>query len=370
MKRRRVLNAAALAAVGLAGCTAPTISGDRTGCPGTAPPPITGGGSNPPADGPIELPVPMDELARGALRDEIPAITEPRFGPDWSGVDASMSPGDLVIGIERSGRARAYPLAVLSRYEVVNDVFDGPLLVTYCPLCASGLTAVRTVMGEETVFGVSGLLYRSNLVLYDRLTDSLWSQLLAQSIRGPETGSSLTLVPSTLTTWRKWRGDYPTSSVLLPPPTSETISYVPEGMPSGVHGHVGVQEVGLSFDDDRLPRTELVLGVSTPELSKAYSVKQVADVGVVNDCVGGLPVMVTGTPLPSAYDRRVAGETLRFEPVGSNRVTGGGSTWDVTTGRAVAGPHEGTSLVRVPGSTTMYWFAWLDFHPETTVYQA
>ncbi|MEF8839316.1 MAG: DUF3179 domain-containing protein [Haloarculaceae archaeon] len=370
MQRRRVLRISGLLGAGLAGCVSPPGStAGGGGCPGAAPAPGSAASAPTPAAGAdVDLPLPREELARGALRDEIPAITDPAFGPDWRAVEDSLADDDLVIGVARGGQARAYPLATLIGHEVVNDHFDGPLLVTYCPLCASAVTAVREVGGEPTVFGVSGLLFRSNLVLYDRRTGSLWSQLLARAVRGPETGTGLELVPSTLTSWAAWRADYPDSTVMLPPPASDPIETVPEGMPAGVHGHVGVGTVELDVEDDRLPRTSLVLGVATEDHATAYPRDSVAAAGVVNDCVGGLPVVVAGQQLPHAFDRRVDGDPLRFERAGANRLRAGGSTWALPSGRAVDGPHEGTALRQVTGAVTMYWFAWVNGHPETAVY--
>jgi hypothetical protein len=150
---------------------------------------------------------------------------------------------------------------VLNWHEVVNDTLGGPLLTTYCPICRSGLVARRTIDGEaagvggsesattgaskdgvvtpfggsgseatgastgENVspFGVSGLLYRGNLVLYDRATGSLRSQILATAIRGPRTGETLDVLPSTLTTWGTWCERFPGGEVLLPPPISDTV---------------------------------------------------------------------------------------------------------------------------------------------------
>lgn len=373
MERRRFLRDAALASVcatglGLAGCVAPPASASGGDCPGSAPPPsgATGGPTAPP-EPPTDLPVDRDALARGALRDEIPAITDPAFGPDWADVAGTLTDEDLVIGVERDGRARAYPLATLSAYEVVNDEFAGHLLVTYCPLCASGVTAVRRVRGEPTVFGVSGLLYHGNLVLYDRRTDSLWSQVLARAIRGPATGDALELVPSAVTTWAAWRDAHPGTRVLLPPPASGTIAADPSTY--GVHGHVGVQSVGQAVSDDRLHRRTLVLGVATETAATAYPQQVVAVAGPINDCVGGLPVLVAGEQIPQAFDRRVDGTALSFRAAGSGRVRGGGSTWSLTTGRALDGPHAGRSLRRLRGATATYWFAWVAVRPETSVYR-
>jgi hypothetical protein len=186
-------------------------------------------------------------------------IDDPAFAADWSDVDPPDAYGDLadddtVVGVEREGRVRAYPVSVLWHHEVVTDRVGGPLLVTYCSLCRSGMVAERRVEGEPTGFGVSGLLWRApavqqrasedanrsfavdaadasddlrtrnagNLVLYDARTGSYWSQVLARAICGPRTGDTLRVVPVTTATWRVWRRDYPDTEVLLPPPRSST----------------------------------------------------------------------------------------------------------------------------------------------------
>ncbi len=178
MHRRQFLaGVGGAAGVGLAGCVgaprapaAPRVRDPRAGTDA--------------ALSESDLPVPESELVRAAPRDGIPAITDPVFGADWSGVtvegetrlrgeyevEPRLQPADEVIGVERDGEARAYPLKLLSEHEAVNDTFGGPLLVTFCPLCGSSLTARRTVDGAETTVGVSGLLYRWDLVIGDGRT--------------------------------------------------------------------------------------------------------------------------------------------------------------------------------------------------------
>jgi len=189
------------------------------------------------------------------------AVDDPAFASDWAGReiapeyrrDGRLPDDETVIGLTADGRARAYPLSVLTIHEIVNDEFGGPLLVTYCPLCRSGLVAERVVDGAATDFGVTGLLWRperiraensvadgrafgaagsagadaevgvnGNLVMYDRATRSYWSQILGRAVCGPATGTRLSIRPSTVTTWGEWRADHPDTDVLLPPPYSET----------------------------------------------------------------------------------------------------------------------------------------------------
>jgi hypothetical protein len=367
MERRRYLLGIAGAFSGVAGDLAPVGRAVRASATGRA---ASTADPGRPTFSDVSVPVDDSDLVRATRKDAIPAITEPAFASDWRGVDETLAADDLVVGVVREDRARAYPLSVLSSHEVVNDEFGGPLLVTYCPLCASAVTATRTVDGDPTVFGVSGYLFRSDLVLYDRQTGSLWSQLMATAVRGRAAGDRLELVPSTLATWERWSASHPDTRVLLPPPASGTLSRRP-GDRGGRRepGRVGVATVGGGVEDDRLPERELVVGVATGEAATAYSRSAVAETGVVNDWVGDLPVVVVAAAgaLPHVYDRRVDGRVLAFERT-DNRLLGGGSTWSPTSGRAQSRPHEGQRLDRVPGATGTYWFAWAAFHPDTAVY--
>jgi hypothetical protein len=382
--RRRAYLAALAAGTALAGCQgALRGDGNATGSatPTLAPPPTSG------AAGETELPVPDSALQRGAPKDAIPAITDPEFAADWSDVversqqyasplpeGLALSDDDAVIGVERDGRARAYPLRVLNWHEVVNDDFGGPLLVTYCPLCGSAVTAERTVGGRPATFGVSGLLYRADLVMYDAATESLWSQILAQAIQGPRTGERLSLTPSSLTTWGAWREGHPDTEVLLPPPVSNTVAgrvrrrYAVDPY----RGYERSRRIGTGGREEggRLhPKTQVV-GVTAGDVSRAYPLPAVREAGAVNDTVGDLPVVVIaadGNDRLYAYERRVDGTVLPFEEA-DGRLVAGGSRWAMATGTAVDGPFEGTTLARANDRSPMFWFAWRDFNPETEVY--
>lgn len=190
-----------------------------------------------------------------ALRpDGIVAICDPVFGlpGEWPDEPTDYRPltnDSVVIGVTADGRARAYPLTILSVHEVVNDEFGDPVLVTYCPICRSGMVADRRVDGTATVFDVSGLLWKpprintaaseqkgrvfsdrergvgnnGNLVLYDALTGSYWSQMLAQAICGPRAEDRLEIRPSWVGRFGEWRATHPDTTVLLPPPRSSLV---------------------------------------------------------------------------------------------------------------------------------------------------
>ena len=372
--RRGLLRAlVAGSTVGLAGCATAEVNRVET----TSQPRSTAGLANRTVDG-VDLPVSGSELYAALAKDTIPAIVEPVFARDWSGLETpkgepAMLPDDSpIIGVNRGGRARAYPLRILDWHEVVNDRLGGPLLVSYCVLCGSAVVAERTIDGTATVFGVSGYLWRDDLVLYDRLTDSLWSQLLATAIQGPLTGEQLRLVPSTFTTWGEWRSIHPETEVLLPPPRSNTVDgrdatfdyFTPK------YSFDEGQLIGYDRESAGITSRTLVIGVESGEVARAYPFQAVDAAGVVNDRVGSLPVVVTVTPGGSlaAYDRRVDGRVLTFSVEDEARLCGGGSVWERATGLATDGPNKGQRLESASEFGPMFWRGWSNFHPETTVF--
>lgn len=352
----------------------------QTSQPNTIPPQDFGQVAN------EDLPIPLEEMITGLPQDAIRSITEPEFGPDWEGIEITHFRGtdreftteprltdrDTVIGVVRAGEARAYPLRVMAGHEIVNDSFHGPLLVTYCPVCASSMVAVREVEGRETVFGVSGLLWKLNLVMYDQATRSLWSQAAVTAIWGDRTGDRLDILPSTLTKWGAWREEHPDTLVLLPPPLSKPLYYGQPGMnETGLYLEPGTKLPGSpeAADFNRGQFTH-VLGVVRGGESKAYPLPVVFEKDVVNDSVGGVPVVVAVAPGNSlvAYERRVGGRTLTFAGEDDRHLRAGGSRWRRATGGAVDGAFVGETLTRATDVPQLFWETWKDFNPETTVY--
>jgi hypothetical protein len=397
MNRRQLL--IGLAGLGAAGATvgyaafvprdddgeAPTATTTRTATPTEGP------AARPdPADyGRVadeSLPIPVEDMLNGLPKDAIRSITDPVFGPDWSDVTITHFPGterefrteprltdrDTVIGVVREGEARAYPIRVLSGHEIVNDTFHGPLVVTYCPVCASSIVALREVRGQEATFGVSGLLWKLNLVMYDRETGSLWTQAEMVAINGDLTGERLQLVPSTLTKWGPWREEFPDTEVLLPPPLSKPLYYGQPGMnATGTYLQPATRApTSPEATDFNRGQFTHVLGVEYSEASRAYPLPVVVEERAVNDVVGGVPVVVTVAPGNSlaAYERRVQGRTLIFEAGDDRHLRAGGSRWRRLTGLAVDGPFEGERLVRATDVPQLFWETWQDFNPNTTVY--
>jgi hypothetical protein len=238
---------------------------------------------------------------------------------------------DRVIGVARGQEARAYPLKILDYHEIVNDrVNDEPVAVTYCPLCDSAAVFDRRTPLGEREFGVSGLLYNSNVLMYDRSgqAESLWSQIKAEGVSGPGAQSKLKALPVELTTWGDWRLRNP-HAVVLSPQTGHSRDYRRDP-------YVGYfQRPGLMFPaqptSDRLPTKERVLGVWTGTAARAYPISAFGrDPVRVVDKVGGKQVVIEFIPVA---------QSIR-----------------------VADADEGVEW--------MYslWFAWYAFHPNTEIY--
>jgi len=160
--------------------------------------------------------IPLNEISSGGPdKDGIPAIDRPRFVLAEQADKKFMKASDRVLGLVMNGKKKAYPIKILNWHEIVNDRIGGqPVVVTFCPLCGTGMVFDARIPGRELNFGVSGLLYQSDMLLYDRATESLWSQISARAIAGPSRGAKLRLVRSRLMTWKRWRSLHPHTTVV------------------------------------------------------------------------------------------------------------------------------------------------------------
>ena len=158
--------------------------------------------------------IPVEEiLSGGPPKDGIPAIDKPVFVK--ASLARSLHEDDRVLAITHNGISKAYPVRIMNWHEIVNDRFgDDNIAITYCPLCGSGIAFKADVAGKSLKFGVSGLLYNSDVLLFDRQTQSLWSQILAKAVSGPLKGNNLTSIPIAHTSWADWRQRQPDTLVL------------------------------------------------------------------------------------------------------------------------------------------------------------
>jgi hypothetical protein len=297
---------------------------------------------------------------------------------------ALLPDSSQVIGVERGGESRAYPVDLLALHEVVNDVVGGnPVAVTWCPLCASSLGFERRVGGRTLSFGVSGYLHKANLVMFDRETGSLWSQLLAGAVTGRLRGSELRQVPLVQTTWAEWKHAHPDTLVLsirrdplgerfTSPGSYSTAQGIEEtNVPYG--SYVGKVPIYFLRTVRGVPEASLVFGLSLTDRQKAWPLTGLNQVRVLQDELAGVPLVLIAEPdalSAFAYARRLDERVLDFDLRGRELVDRDThSRFSVLTGRAVSGPLEGKTLARVPGATA-YWFAWRRAFPNTSIWRS
>jgi Protein of unknown function (DUF3179) len=328
----------------------------------------------------------FDEIISGGPpKDGIPAITNPVMeavaaASTWL---VEQSP---VIVVELEGEARAYPQALLIWHEIANDtIADVPIAITFCPLCNSSIVFDRRVNGEILDFGVSGVLRNSDMVMYDRQTESWWQQFTGEGIVGVYTGTLLDIVPSQVVGFGQFAERYPDGLVM-----SRDTGYA-RSYGSNPYTNYDQSNRPFLFDgevDPRLPATERVLAGELDSAAMAYPFAILAEQIVINDVLGATPVVVFWQPgvassldrstidesrdigTAALYERTLAdGRVLDFEWDAVNQVlrdTQTASEWNLF-GEAVAGELAGTVLQQQIFAPH-FWFAWAAFEPDTLVY--
>ncbi len=269
-------------------------------------------------------------LSGGPPRDGIPAIDHPVFiEPDLA---SYMHDDDEVLSITLGNETRSYPLRILVWHEIVNDVVAGqPIAVTYCPLCGTAMVFGRTVDQRTLEFGVSGLLYQSDVLMYDRQTESLWSQLAMKAVSGPLVNTPLTWLPSEQLTWAAWKKKYPQGRILSTD-TGYRRDYSAEAY--APYKNSPDTMFPVPFKRKEIPKKEWVIGVLIDGVACAYPIQMLpANESVHHE--------VNGTALEISYD------------TDRQQVT-------------VIARASGKALPAVK----VYWFAWQAFYPETKVWRS
>lgn len=330
--------------------------------------------------------VPLGEIVSGGPpKDGIPAIDRPQF-VTVSQADDWLSPREPVVLVLEGNEAKAYPLQILIWHEIVNDVVGGrPIAVTYCPLCNTALAFDRRLDGKLLDFGTTGRLRYSDLVMYDRQTESWWQQATGDAIVGKLAGRKLEQVNAPLVSWNTFKSSSPNGLVL----SRETGFNRPYGEnPYARYDDPKGSPIASFFrgrSDPRLPAMERVITVSLGGEDVAYSFRRLRDRPAVNDVIGGVPVAVFWSPgtasalddpriaqgrdigSTAVFDRRLGDLVLKFEPESEGRfrdqVTG--SEFDLL-GRAMSGALEGKKLKPIPHGNH-FWFAWGVFKPKTRI---
>jgi hypothetical protein len=314
--------------------------------------------------------VPLEQVVSGGPPpDGIPSIDKPKF-TSVQEADEILEDSELVVGLNINGDIRAYPLQILVWHEIVNDNVGGvPVAVTYCPLCFTNQVFNRTLEDRNVVeFGTSGKLYNSNLVMYDRTSDSLWSQALAQGIVGKYAGVELQRIPFDIANWKEWKQLYPESKVL----SRDTGSSRPYGAdPYGDYYTNSEVLFPISNQDERLGPKEIVIGLENNGQYKAYKLQDVEDKKIINDEINNKPIaLLSSFPfMVRAFDPVIGKQVLQFKYNPQNNTFVDlltGSEWNFE-GIAVQGELKGRELIRLPYDEG-FWFEWVAFHPDTESY--
>jgi hypothetical protein len=319
----------------------------------------------------------------GIVPIDDPSFDTPAEGDEW------LDPLEPVIVLEIGSQARAYPLQILIWHEIANDELSGvPVAVTFCPLCNSAIVFDRRFEGEILDFGVSGNLRNSDLIMWDRQTESWWQQLTGEGIIGQHAGKQLSFIPAQIVSWASFKEAHPDGTVL----STDTGL----GRTYGQNSYSGYDRVDtnpfLFFDDPdgRLSPKEQIAAFTVGGIDAAFPYSILAEERVTNYDFVGEPVVVffepgtrsaldsfsfrlskeigaTGVFAPFVDGQRLTFEFVADDERGTIRDVETGSTWSIL-GRVVDGPLTGSKLERLVHQDH-FWFAWAAFKPDTLIYQ-
>ncbi len=278
----------------------------------------------------VDPTVPINEIYQGTpTRDAIPSIDDPKYlkaeNADF------MNPQDKIIGLKINNDIKAFPIKILTWHEIVNDVVGGmKVVISYCPLCDSAYVFEREINGKTYTFGVSGLLYNSNVVMYDHQTETLWSQVKSEAISGELKGTKLPQVDATSTTWGDWVAKHPSTEVLSKE-TGHNRNY--EESPYGTYSEDRDIMFPVDNTSDRYHPKDFVAGIEIDGNFKAYPFPELRKAGTDE-----LSDQFMGKDLTIHFNEQAEQVTIEAK--------------------------DGTT---VPVNR-MYWFAWYAFHPNTEVF--
>lgn len=275
--------------------------------------------------------IPIEEIQSGGPpKDGIPALVAPKFIPTAKAT--YLKEDDRVLALADGKEAKAYPIKILNWHEVVNDTINGrPVVITYCPLCGTGMAFDSMINGKKFTFGVSGLLYNSDVLMYDHQTESLWSQIKQEAVTGPMTGTRLSPIFLIHTTWGEWRREHPDTKVV-----STDTGYFRDYSRDPYEGYANSRRIWFPVgrQDDRLHPKEWILGVVIEKQAKAYPFSELAKgTGVLQDTFHG--------------------RSLRIHFKSDSKT-------------AFITDDKDNPISSVTG----FWFAWYAFYPDTQVYTA
>ena len=282
------------------------------------------------SDGTKYIVHPSKILSGGPPPDGIPSIDNPVF-ESVDEADKWLDDLDWVVVLRRGDIVRMYPLDILVWHEIVNDTVAGEaVLITYCPLCGSAIAFKREIDGQAVEFGTSGKLYNSNLVMYDRLTETYWTQIGGKAIVGKLTGMELKPVSIDTVSWGAWKVLHPDAEVLSRV-TGHSRRYGTD--PYGNYYSESYLMFPVEREDNRLHPKEVIYGIELNGQYKAYPASEVGSSGRIEDELGGVAIVIMD------------------DGWGAVKIT------RADTGEEVVKERD-------------FWFAWAAFHPETELYRS
>ena len=329
--------------------------------------------------------VELNEIRSGGVpKDGIPAIDRPEFisvqaASQW------LDPKDPVITLEILGKVRAYPLQILIWHEIVNDEFSGRYVsVTFCPLCNASIVFDRNLDGEILDFGTTGRLRKSDLVMYDRQTESWWQQITGRGLIGDYADVHLKKIPAQITSFEEFSAAFPDGEVL-----SRDTGFRRNYGNNPYRGYDDIDNIPFLLSDPadpRLPAMERVINITVSDFHRLYPYSVFDSEPVINDKIRGVPVVIFSKddaaspldgsniadsriiPSATAFRRQLDDHLLTFEKRdGLFYDMETGSQWDLF-GKAVDGPLRGEQLSDVDNGLH-FAFAWLAFYPESEIYR-
>lgn len=334
----------------------------------------------------------LSEFKALLKRDAIPPIDSPEFYIMEEALEEYFD-HEPVLVVEINGKAKAYPLTILMYHEIVNDFLNGvPITVTYCPLCNATAVFDRRLIykGKDYLldFGVSGMLRKSDLVMWDRQTESWWQQFLGEALVGELTGAELTSIPSLLISKNDFSKTYQDGLILSKETGFSDLQKRYGTNPYENYDDIENMQPRLFFDevDNRLPAMERVVDIQYEEINRIYQLSVIQKMGVINDKIKTENIVIfhkygTNSVLDSSdikkaedlgavtvFNSSLDGRVLTFKKVEDNFIDEQTSSVWTITGKCVEGELKGKSLKpEIHGHH--FAFAWFAFHPETEIYE-
>ena len=309
-----------------------------------------------------------EPILRSRPHDSVPSLTMPPFVP--ASQPNFMQDDEPVIGVAAHGVAKAYPVWMMPFHEVINDTIGpDPIAVTWCQICQTGIVYSRKVSGQVLTFGVEGVLWRDNLVLFDRQTNSLWSQGRAKAIHGKYEGTKLDYYSSSVMTWKEWRALHPDTLVMVKQTDEDKAGLTEARKAYRTNERVGA--TGRAMIGGALPPKSFVVGFEIKGQPYAVAIDDLKDREFLQLNADGVSVVVVPTTDRLSAKVYLAGahQFTRAEKQGPRtRLTDQktGSYWEGLEGRATSGSLKGQSLQEVAAATG-FWFAQFTFNPTTKV---